>query len=346
MSNGVKLILDNDLLTLVDKYRGDLSRDEFIIQVLNEHLNNQSNDVSSVSETEFIDLDSDNTDLSEPLTILMNDFKDFAKNVKSRLDKLEDYIYSQPIRSSSMKNQVGLSDSEYDDMGSEINPTTKTRKSYKVTSGDREELVFEVLDSDQDSDSEIDDDFDTEPSNKDIDRTSQESKEDNSDDDFEYGCPFCNATIEKNATECRNCGNRFHDEEVDVDTEDDAAIVEPLSSGYDESGRYDPRPRYLKTDRDNTDHVNSCSKCGDELTYIKEYKRWYCYNCKKYAVKPTLVKGQFSIPKFETSSSKLDDIPGVPRPPEDDFELENQNMKRKKFLSKQKPLKKYPKYRD
>jgi len=25
-----------------------------------------------------------------------------------------------------------------------------------------------------------------------------------------------------------------------------------------------------------------CPKCGKPLTYIKEYDRWYCYNCKQY----------------------------------------------------------------
>lgn len=28
---------------------------------------------------------------------------------------------------------------------------------------------------------------------------------------------------------------------------------------------------------------NLCPTCGKPLTYIEQYKRWYCYNCKKYA---------------------------------------------------------------
>lgn len=28
---------------------------------------------------------------------------------------------------------------------------------------------------------------------------------------------------------------------------------------------------------------NSCPTCGSPLNYIEEYKRWYCYNCQKYA---------------------------------------------------------------
>lgn len=26
----------------------------------------------------------------------------------------------------------------------------------------------------------------------------------------------------------------------------------------------------------------ACPTCGKPLTYIEEYKRWYCYNCSKY----------------------------------------------------------------
>ncbi|MEM3788715.1 MAG: hypothetical protein QXN95_02470 [Candidatus Bathyarchaeia archaeon] len=27
----------------------------------------------------------------------------------------------------------------------------------------------------------------------------------------------------------------------------------------------------------------TCRKCGKALTYIHQYRRWYCYNCKEYA---------------------------------------------------------------
>jgi hypothetical protein len=29
--------------------------------------------------------------------------------------------------------------------------------------------------------------------------------------------------------------------------------------------------------------VNLCELCGNPLSYIEEYSRWYCYDCKKYA---------------------------------------------------------------
>jgi len=26
----------------------------------------------------------------------------------------------------------------------------------------------------------------------------------------------------------------------------------------------------------------NCPKCNSELTWIDQYKRWYCYECKEY----------------------------------------------------------------
>ena len=31
------------------------------------------------------------------------------------------------------------------------------------------------------------------------------------------------------------------------------------------------------------ENVYYCKECGKPLTYIERYKRWYCYNCEKYA---------------------------------------------------------------
>ena len=31
------------------------------------------------------------------------------------------------------------------------------------------------------------------------------------------------------------------------------------------------------------ENIHYCKDCGKPLTYIDQYKRWYCYNCKKYA---------------------------------------------------------------
>ncbi|MEE9151467.1 MAG: isoleucine--tRNA ligase [Thermoplasmata archaeon] len=35
-----------------------------------------------------------------------------------------------------------------------------------------------------------------------------------------------------------------------------------------------------------------CRSCGNPLSYIEQYKRWYCYNCKEYAKKEEEVKGE------------------------------------------------------
>jgi len=39
-----------------------------------------------------------------------------------------------------------------------------------------------------------------------------------------------------------------------------------------------------------------CPKCGRPLTYIKEYDRWYCYNCKEYAPKDISPSPSASVP--------------------------------------------------
>lgn len=31
------------------------------------------------------------------------------------------------------------------------------------------------------------------------------------------------------------------------------------------------------------ENVFYCKECGKPLTYIEQYKRWYCYSCEKYA---------------------------------------------------------------
>jgi isoleucyl-tRNA synthetase len=41
----------------------------------------------------------------------------------------------------------------------------------------------------------------------------------------------------------------------------------------------------------------ACVTCGKDLTYIEEYKRWYCYNCKKYAEEEIeIVKEEDELP--------------------------------------------------
>jgi hypothetical protein len=30
-------------------------------------------------------------------------------------------------------------------------------------------------------------------------------------------------------------------------------------------------------------YIPECSQCGQPLTYVHQYSRWYCYNCKRYS---------------------------------------------------------------
>ena len=57
MPTGVKINLDNELIRLLDELRGDLDRDEFISQILNEHLMPKSG--AEVVEDDFIDLEAE-----------------------------------------------------------------------------------------------------------------------------------------------------------------------------------------------------------------------------------------------------------------------------------------------
>ncbi len=58
-----------------------------------------------------------------------------------------------------------------------------------------------------------------------------------------------------------------------------------------------------------------CLTCGQNLTYVEQYDRWYCHNCKKYAPK--------EIPEMAT--------PEVPPPEEEVIEEEVEEIKRKRI---------------
>jgi len=253
MSRGVTLQLNSKFIELLDKYRGDLSRDDFILRIIDEHLKNKEriNLSNQKNDTETTVLD---------LAAFMEDFKEFANSIYNRLDRLENILNSQKI---STKIKPG---------------DTK----FQVTGDDDKPMIFELLDSEDDSD-----DLGSA-------KTKYNSYEKNG-DEFEYGCPFCNATIDKNATECSQCGNKF-DEEMLIP--DDAVIVEPLPNQYKDAGEYDPRPMHLKygttTEEEQFEPYQTqpeihgtalhlCSICGTNMVFIDDYKRWYCTNCKRYA---------------------------------------------------------------
>lgn len=43
-----------------------------------------------------------------------------------------------------------------------------------------------------------------------------------------------------------------------------------------------PEPSSIETEPQQTS-AQICSTCKGQLTYIPQYKRWYCYKCQKYA---------------------------------------------------------------
>jgi len=43
-----------------------------------------------------------------------------------------------------------------------------------------------------------------------------------------------------------------------------------------------PKEEAVKVKEEAAAAPQSCPTCGGALTYIDQYKRWYCYKCKKY----------------------------------------------------------------
>ena len=120
----------------------------------------------------------------------------------------------------------------------------------------------------------------------------------------------------KNKKESIACGNLFSDEDKNylletlqhyepdndyeiVHTENISEVFSYLSSG--ERGRTAARssrlaekgshlpPHRRKTVPGGPGHgarrTRSCQYCDQPLSYIKEYQRWYCYDCAEYALK-------------------------------------------------------------
>ncbi len=313
MPDGVKINLEKDLIVLLDKHRGDLSRDEFINRILDEHLKNEGRINFSKYETTDTDNDRD---------AFLTDFKDFADNIYNRLDKLEDILNSQAL----MQGAGGTEDYKPNSDNYPINEDT-----------DKESITFEVDESD-------DDNFDLEDS------PSEYISETPYPGDFEYGCPFCSATISKDAATCPNCGNNLDD--IKDEEEYEAIIVDPLPEQYSDTRDYDPRPKYIKPqsprerspswseDTYTPSHLvpkSICDLCGGKMDYIEEYKRWYCYNCKKYAgsiISPSVSPSKpYEEPPYSSKAP-----PRVKEP--------RQGMPHKRpHPRKHKPLRDYPKYR-
>ena len=322
MAEGFNLDLNSKLLKTLDEHRGDLSRDEFIKQILQEHLNKP--DRINFSKLKNSDQGIDSQDLA----ILIDNFQEFANHIYDRLDRLENIMNNNVVsdRQETNSDPAPERDGGFLDLDEEHEHSSRYTPKQNQEDTDGEES-FEILESEAEvtyepetyNDDDENVEYFTLDKKKEQSGTGSEAyniADRTYDDEFEYGCPFCSATIEKDATYCTNCGHNL--DELAEDVEDSTAIVEPLSEGYSESGEYDPRPNYLKRrepgeyrayhdkeypgPRPKIDHryapatpkarIPRCSFCGSELRYLKDYNRWYCYHCKKYFGGPPAKPGQ------------------------------------------------------
>ncbi len=64
-----------------------------------------------------------------------------------------------------------------------------------------------------------------------------------------------------------------------------------------------------------------CLTCGQKLTYVEKYDRWYCHNCKKYAPKeiPEMAAPEVPPPEEEVIEEEVEEIKRerIPPPPEE-----------------------------
>ncbi len=269
------------------------------------------------------------------LASFLENFQVFANDIHNRLDNLEKQIVGYTEEFQEIED-VEFNDPEYENRQSSSTSVSKSVSAPRSASGSTS--------------------------------TSTES------DGFEYGCPFCSATIPKDASRCPNCGNKFDefvvtdndqivedvDDIYDQDESNEIAIVEPLSEAYNDSGEYDPRPNSVRVKNNGrgsgrynasqNDHISKrmpskysnnsveqhvCSICGDGLVFIKDFQRWYCYGCKKYSSGAGEMSAKLDRPQpINVQAQAREVAPGESEMPE------------KKPKKNWKPLKGYHKYKE
>jgi len=71
----------------------------------------------------------------------------------------------------------------------------------------------------------------------------------------------------------------------------------------EEEQRPAPHPLEVEEER-------KCLTCGHKLTYVETYNRWYCHNCKKYAVKeiPEMAAPEVPPRKEEVTEEEIEEI--------------------------------------
>jgi hypothetical protein len=295
MPEDIYLKIDQNILDQLNKRRGDLKLDEFIMLIIKEHLNNNR---IKFSTTNLSSKESNKNSKTSELVLLADNLQEFANDIYNRLDRLEDKLEEKIEYIAANKDLNRNSDNR------NLTSNYKSTKAGNIEHRDSDN-VFIFPDEGEDGGAEDEVIFEvTDEYHMDDEDSKLESAEVT---EFEYGCPYCNATIPENAMRCPKCGKRIDD----MNSYGDFVEVNPLTEGYSESGEYDPRPSHVKrksfnnyntprsefnmrppTPRDgprvsyppekSIDKPVMCSNCGGKLAFIEDYKRWYCPRCNKY----------------------------------------------------------------
>ena len=97
-------------------------------------------------------------------------------------------------------------------------------------------------------------------------------------------CPQCGKALQsidvhsQVAVSCDKCG--WKGRIFGLDPEDGNLFCPRCGNGADKSGS---RERIAQAQPSQQGQQSVCRTCGGPMTYIPQYQRWYCYNCKKYA---------------------------------------------------------------
>jgi rubrerythrin len=366
MVDELNIKLNKKLLELLDKRRGDLSREGYVDLLLKESLNSSEGGPLNLKKLKngIKNQNSNEDDVlnSDDLIRIIEDFQEFANKIYTRLDRLEEMVETNHLDFEKLQsNRYSLKLDDEEEVESE-------------------DVIFEVLEDSQN---------DSETVFKEDESSDYFEFNENNDSEFEYGCPFCNATITENADQCPKCGNKFDD----FDSSDYMEVT-PLSVGYNDSGNYDPRPDYLKRREGRyypPEQVRMekpveatpmptpepdyrkrppplCEICGGKLSYVEDFKRWYCHRCKKYSggPPPVVKPDSYSVSKVpskvesgygvgvavythDPSSEPVADYDPEPVPVPENKAQRPSNMARKRVHPKNKdwrPLKDYKKYKE
>ena len=105
-----------------------------------------------------------------------------------------------------------------------------------------------------------------------IDVEIEESFTDSDSEDFNLRVPV--PDFDDLSNENISTDNLESDIDISIDVNEEVDFIQDLS---DEHKSLDDKNENIKNSQPR------CPKCGSKLAFIKQYNRWYCYNCKKYS---------------------------------------------------------------